>query len=195
MFIFRFASSFAYYRAEYVKATSFSVKEKQQIMAEELFSIENEISKTKELINKTKEKLPYIVSLNKEVRNTLGLERKDLSVDKYFKSAEKSLGYFTGIDFSLPYALSLEDSARRLDSLADHRKRDLEIGKASADDYKELDAKTPRGYPVPGSISPGFGWRIHPIFRIPDFHTGVDITAPWGYPVKATANGTVNAAG
>jgi len=36
MFIFRFVSSFSFYRAEYVKATSFSVQEKQQIMADEL---------------------------------------------------------------------------------------------------------------------------------------------------------------
>lgn len=195
IFIFRFASSFAFYRAEYVKATSFSVDEKQQIMADELYSIESETSKIKESIERTKEKLPYIESLNKEVRNSLGLEKKELNVDNYFKNSEKSLGYFTGVDFSLPYVLSLKTEANKLDSLVEQRKRDLEIGKSSADDYKELDAKTPRGYPVPGQISPGFGWRIHPIFRIPDFHTGADITASYGYPVKATADGIVNEAG
>lgn len=193
--IFQYANSFAYYRAEYIKATSFSVEEKQQIMAEELHSIESETSKIRELVNKTKEKLPYVVSLNKEVRDTIGLEKKELNSDNYFKNSEKNSGYFTGIDFSLSYILSLKDEARKLDLLTDQRKRDLEIAKASADDYKELDAKTPRGYPVPGPINPGFGWRIHPIFRIPDYHTGVDITAPRGYPVKATADGIVNGAG
>jgi len=34
IFIFRFASSFAFYKAEYVKVTSFSIEEKQQIMAD-----------------------------------------------------------------------------------------------------------------------------------------------------------------
>jgi len=195
MFIFRFVSSFSFYRAEYVKATSFSVQEKQQIMADELYSIESETSKIRESINKIKEKLPYIESLNKEVRNTLGLEKKELNVEDYFKNSEKNLGYFTGVDFSLSYVLSLEEEVNKLDSFAEQRKRDLEIGKASADDYKELDAKTPRGFPVSGSISPGFGWRIHPIFRIPDFHTGADITASYGSPVKATADGIVNEAG
>jgi murein DD-endopeptidase MepM/ murein hydrolase activator NlpD len=195
IFTYQFANSFSYYRTEYVKATSFSVGEKQQIMAEELYSIENEVSKIKETVSKTKEKLPYIASLNKEVRNTLGLTKKDLDVNKYFKSSEKNTGYFTGVDFSLSYVLSLESQAKSLDAEVEQRKRDLEIGKASADDYKDLDAKTPRGYPVPGTISPGFGWRIHPIFRIPDFHTGVDISAPYGYPIKATADGIVNEAG
>ncbi|HXK70808.1 MAG: M23 family metallopeptidase [Caldisericia bacterium] len=195
IFIFRFASSFAFYKAEYVKVTSFSIEEKQQIMADELYSIEGETTKIKESIYKIKEKLPYIQSLNKEVRNTLGLEKKELIVDNYFKNSEKDLGYFTGVDFSLPYVLSLKEEVNKLDYLVEQRRRDLEIGKASADDYKELDAKTPRGYPVPGPISPGFGWRIHPIFRIPDFHTGVDITASYGYPVKAVADGVVNEAG
>lgn len=195
IFIYQFINNFSYYKTEYVKATSFSVEEKQRIMAEELYSLENEVGKIEETVNKTKEKLPYIESLNNEVRNSLNLTKKDLDVNKYFENAEKNTGYFTGIDFSLSYVLSLKDQAKRHDTETERIRRDLEIGKSSADDYKELDAKTPRGYPVSNSISPGFGWRIHPIFRIPDYHTGVDITAPYGYPVKATADGFVNEAG
>jgi len=35
------------------------------------------------------------------------------------------------------------------------------------------------------------GWRIHPIFHTPEFHTGIDIAASWGAPVEAADNGTV----
>lgn len=40
-------------------------------------------------------------------------------------------------------------------------------------------------------ISSGFGWRIHPIYRIPKKHTGIDFTAPTGTPIYVTGDGIV----
>jgi murein DD-endopeptidase MepM/ murein hydrolase activator NlpD len=40
-------------------------------------------------------------------------------------------------------------------------------------------------------ISSGFGWRIHPIYRIPKKHTGIDFTAPTGTDVFVTGDGVV----
>jgi murein DD-endopeptidase MepM/ murein hydrolase activator NlpD len=37
----------------------------------------------------------------------------------------------------------------------------------------------------------GYGWRIHPIYKISKFHYGMDFTAPEGTDVYATGNGTV----
>jgi murein DD-endopeptidase MepM/ murein hydrolase activator NlpD len=37
----------------------------------------------------------------------------------------------------------------------------------------------------------GYGWRIHPLYRISKFHYGMDFTAPLGTDIYATANGTV----
>ncbi len=45
--------------------------------------------------------------------------------------------------------------------------------------------KVPRGYPVMGRITSGFGRRGR------GFHPGIDIAAPVGTPVKATADGIV----
>jgi murein DD-endopeptidase MepM/ murein hydrolase activator NlpD len=39
----------------------------------------------------------------------------------------------------------------------------------------------------------GFGYRIHPIYKIVKFHSGMDFTAPTGTEVYATGNGTVDA--
>jgi murein DD-endopeptidase MepM/ murein hydrolase activator NlpD len=39
----------------------------------------------------------------------------------------------------------------------------------------------------------GFGWRIHPIYKISKFHYGMDFTAPSGTDVYATGNGVVAA--
>jgi murein DD-endopeptidase MepM/ murein hydrolase activator NlpD len=40
-------------------------------------------------------------------------------------------------------------------------------------------------------IASGFGWRIHPIYRIPKMHAGVDFSAPTGTPVHASGDGIV----
>ena len=39
----------------------------------------------------------------------------------------------------------------------------------------------------------GFGWRIHPIYKISMFHYGMDFTAPAGTDVYATGNGVISA--
>ncbi len=37
----------------------------------------------------------------------------------------------------------------------------------------------------------GFGYRIHPIFKVPRMHTGIDFSAPHGTSIQATGAGTV----
>ena len=56
-------------------------------------------------------------------------------------------------------------------------------------------ASTPSLAPVSGFFSDGFGWRRDPIDGSREFHKGVDIVAPSGTPVHASADGLVTAAG
>ena len=52
-------------------------------------------------------------------------------------------------------------------------------------------ASTPSIAPVKGFISSGYGVRKNPFTATTDFHMGIDITAPVGQPVAASASGTV----
>ena len=54
---------------------------------------------------------------------------------------------------------------------------------------------SPLEWPVLGRITSGFGWRIHPISGVRDFHEGIDIAAAVGTPVRAVAAGKVIFAG
>ncbi len=41
-----------------------------------------------------------------------------------------------------------------------------------------------------GSLS-GFGYRVHPVFKVPRMHSGIDFTAPKGTAIQATGDGVV----
>ena len=50
-------------------------------------------------------------------------------------------------------------------------------------------------WPLQGQISSSFGMRVHPVFRTKIMHTGIDIRAPRGTPVRAAGPGEVLFAG
>ncbi len=61
--------------------------------------------------------------------------------------------------------------------------------------YDDLLRKIPIGYPVKGRISSGFGFRLDPFTKKTAFHSGVDIVAKRGTPIRVTADGIVTSCG
>ena len=55
-------------------------------------------------------------------------------------------------------------------------------------------ADAPTLWPVEGRVTSSFGERMDPINSEGAFHTGIDIAAPYGTPVRATADGLVTGA-
>jgi hypothetical protein len=41
------------------------------------------------------------------------------------------------------------------------------------------------------SLLSGFGWRVHPVYKVRRFHKGIDFAAPQGTPIQATGDGRV----
>jgi len=54
---------------------------------------------------------------------------------------------------------------------------------------------TPQGQPVEGRLSSEFGMRLHPRYGGMKFHSGIDLNAPRGTPIHATADGIISFAG
>jgi murein DD-endopeptidase MepM/ murein hydrolase activator NlpD len=50
-------------------------------------------------------------------------------------------------------------------------------------------------YPLEGTLSSGFGMRLHPVTGTWRFHKGIDINAPEGTPVRAVMDGRVKFSG
>jgi murein DD-endopeptidase MepM/ murein hydrolase activator NlpD len=56
---------------------------------------------------------------------------------------------------------------------------------------KLLFVTTPSGWPCRGHISSGYGFRVHPIFRRKEFHSGIDIANTSNTSILSTAAGEV----
>jgi murein DD-endopeptidase MepM/ murein hydrolase activator NlpD len=48
---------------------------------------------------------------------------------------------------------------------------------------------------TPGSVSSGFGMRVHPLDGVQKFHTGIDLRGGEGTPILAAQDGVVKSAG
>jgi murein DD-endopeptidase MepM/ murein hydrolase activator NlpD len=60
---------------------------------------------------------------------------------------------------------------------------------------KDIYVATPRGFPVSGDITSGYGKRKDPVSGEPEFHSGLDISSSPGNPIQATADGVVSYSG
>ncbi|MBS4030422.1 MAG: M23 family metallopeptidase [Clostridiales bacterium] len=71
---------------------------------------------------------------------------------------------------------------------------ELSLLKDDAIAYRQELAVTPDFWPIEGRITSPYGMRRAPLTRRYNFHQGIDIGAPYGSPVRASADGTVSAA-
>jgi len=67
--------------------------------------------------------------------------------------------------------------------------------RSQVESQQALGRATPSTWPIVGWLTSGFGNRKDPFTGQPDFHTGLDISAQYGTPIRATADGTVESAG
>jgi murein DD-endopeptidase MepM/ murein hydrolase activator NlpD len=90
-------------------------------------------------------------------------------------------------------------TTKRLDELTKQlvvQSRSFDEVIALAENKEEMLASIPAIQPVANEklkrVASGFNYRIHPIYKVRHFHTGIDFTAPRGTEVYATGDGKVH---
>lgn len=100
-----------------------------------------------------------------------------------------------------PSELHIEDAHRREAALRNAMRRlqdQLDLLGRYESENSDLVRHTPSILPLPSDqfvLTSPFGNRISPFTRTSDFHKGLDLSAPTGTPVYATADGVVSFAG
>jgi murein DD-endopeptidase MepM/ murein hydrolase activator NlpD len=144
-------------------------------------------------VDQLKKALKELVDRDSELRRLLGLKLKDNNNINQMLAATKVPSQFSLLDNTMNY--KIDKITNELSYLKESIKQSSESLKnlhETAALLKGRFAVTPSIWPIYGRIVSGFGYRYFP-WR--GFHSGIDITALYGNPVRATANGVVSWAG
>lgn len=189
-FSFQFFSNLRQIKLNYLALSSFSEEEKQQLLSEELSVIQQELTAINLIHQKNLETTSGISSMDQQTRKKLSLRENKFQYTLNTKNqrlTSASLAFSPAAIYEFKEKVSLQKK-----TLAEIQ-RNLDIYTLAVNDFKAEQNKMPIGYPYGSAynINPGFGWRIHPIFGTPDYHTGVDISVPYGHGLKTTGDGRV----
>lgn len=151
-------------QTEYVKLCKESLEEEKGVLEEAKTAVEEEEAALNELIA-AKEQEIYQVSVD--------IGNKDAAIKEY----EADIAAQTETIQALEAAV------------AEERK------KLAAEQGRKYDGGV-FAWPAPSHtrISDDYGYRIHPILNVKQFHNGIDMAAPGGSPILAAYDGTVVAA-
>lgn len=170
------------------------------------------------LFDSPKERM--VRSENKELKRQYEvLQERKATVDTVFKEinqtdenifrlifetepAHSNVGNFSTIPYAEMKVLTDREvvmfTANRLDSLLDRTRdeqMDYDVLRIKSQGKAEMLPHIPAIQPIENHdltrTASGFGYRMHPIYKIMKFHQGMDYTAPVGTPVVATGDGVV----
>jgi murein DD-endopeptidase MepM/ murein hydrolase activator NlpD len=142
-------------------------------------------------------------ALANEVTALYGLRQNKLASAKSASSASAAAAQPTPLNLAVTDELDQQQLKLSVDQFYSLRaqamsgrvSRALEGGLSPnfSGDWTEL-ADAPSMWPVEGRLGSAFGQRQDPINGEGAFHSGIDIDAPYGTPVRATADGEVTGA-
>jgi murein DD-endopeptidase MepM/ murein hydrolase activator NlpD len=110
--------------------------------------------------------------------------RKIFSLKSKERTIEASDASHSGSIDMQDLMLELQKSIETVDEIKDY----LRI-------QKDIYLATPKGYPAQGHVTSPYGRREDPFTKIITFHSGIDIAASLGNPIRATADGVVSYSG
>jgi murein DD-endopeptidase MepM/ murein hydrolase activator NlpD len=162
--------------------------------------IENKILKAKiaNITAKAYEALDWFDSVKKahnQIAKITNLDRFDYTGGPTYRETEKFRKIVENIDYT---KFNEKDVISSYERVRSESEKTLGV-------YNELlnyittklnhQRAFPSGIPCEGSVTSGFGYRVHPFTLLYDFHTGIDISNEPGTDIKSTADGVVRYVG
>jgi len=165
-----------------------------RLQAAQLDAANEAISKNNTELAALKKYVAYLGTLETKVRNTLGLGGATTSLASILKSTSTpTLSVSRGLAAG---ATQLSASMAQVQEEAQEQEKNLVVLQDAASKYNTMLAKTPSLWPLYGLITSDYGWRRNPFGGSSgEEHDGVDIAAPYGTAIRATADGKVEQAG
>lgn len=131
------------------------------------------------------------------------------AIQKYLQALDAHSAYATDLrpddkfDMVIDYKLSPGGERQTGDLVMARLERGetplVELLKTSSGTYvssaNPADSAQGAKWPVSGRLTSGFGMRFHPILGYERMHSGVDLAAPWGTPIRAVRSGVISFAG
>jgi murein DD-endopeptidase MepM/ murein hydrolase activator NlpD len=157
-------------------------------------SILGQIKNLKALVEEQK------LALETEQARVAGLERDQAEVTEELKAAagkrQAALDQLESARAAKKKVLAAAEKNEAAwkaqeDDLLAESDRIAELLRAASSSQPTAKGSGVLSWPVPGDVTSGFGYRIHPIFHVKKMHTGIDLDAEMGDPIKAAAGGTV----
>jgi murein DD-endopeptidase MepM/ murein hydrolase activator NlpD len=165
-----------------------------RLQATQLDAANEAISTSNTEVTALKKYVDYLGTLDAKVRKTLGVSSSNVSLASILKTtATPTLSVSRGLGEAVT---QLSTSTAVVQKEAQTREKNLIVLQDAASQYNSILAETPSIWPLYGLITSPFGWRSDPFGDSgSEIHNGVDIAAPYGTAIRATADGTVEQVG
>lgn len=172
---------------------------KEKALQRELQQMEYQYASLVDQVNKMTTVLDNIQSRDANVHRVLfGMDPIDQSVWEGGSGGHDRYANLTRFANSSDILISAKTQVERLERQMYLQSKSLDTIQKMAMEREKMMASIPSIKPVREdrlkkkmNLLSGFGYRIHPIHKVRKMHQGIDFTAPYGTPIRATGNGKV----